>query len=113
MRQFPPKQGQRISLSPFDLVKPEIFLQNLEELHHERVRGPFVSALVTGAFPCRSAAAFFKIRNSLAPKRRWAEQLPPFWCSLKFPLKNEGKQLELDFHTGTTAFAECWQLQLL
>lgn len=65
MRQFPPKQGQRISLSPFDLVKPEIFLQNLEELHHEHVRSPFLSALVTSAFPLQVSCCLFQNQKQL------------------------------------------------
>lgn len=74
------------------------------------VRSPFLSALVTIAFPLQ-VSCFFRTRSSLAPQRKWAEQFPHL-VFFKILFKNEGKTLELDFHTGT-AFTKCWQLQLL
>lgn len=94
MRQFPPKQGQRISLPPFDLVKPEIFLQSLEELHDEKP--------ISECFGNQSIPLAGQLLPCSQPGTAWlprGDGLRNFhiWSSLKFLLRMSGKNQSFIF----------------
>lgn len=97
MRQFPPKQGQRISSSPSDLVKPEIFLQNLEELPSWVWEKPIFKCLGNQSIPLAGQLLPFS-----EPETAWLPRedgLSNFHIgsSLKFLLKMREKNLSLIF----------------